>query len=654
MLAAGSFSRSPFKLSRMGLPLLVLAAGVLCTALAVVQLRSSVVSAEKQRFEALATERIDVVSDRLDNYIALLRGTAGLFAAAGEVKSDQFAAYIDRLRLPELYSGVQGIGFVRAIPAARSEEILAAIRADGLADFQIKPDAPRDFYTAINFLEPRDARAAAGLGFDMYTQPVRAVAMDHARDTGLRAVSSKVILGLNPADQEPGFVVFIPIYDTQLGRIPPTVEERRAHLRGWVFSPFRASNLFSRAVEQRGRAAELDVVVYDGSEISERAVLYRAADAQPHSGESYSTTRKLSIGDHDWTVVVKNTEHFLPDSNRMFIPIVATGGLITTILLFAAALTQVRATATSENAREQLREMNASLEGRVEERTAQLESARGALENLNRNLESIVSTRTADLTAANEEIQRFAYIVSHDLRSPLVNVMGFTSELQVAREQISKFYAAVLEKLPEAANPTVKEAIESELPEAIDFIRSSTSKMDRLINAILRLSREGGRILTPEPLQMKSVLESTAQSLNHQLTEVGAELVIEDVPDLVGDRLAVEQVFTNLLENAVKYLAPGRPGRIRVRGWQEGSTVFIDVEDNGRGIDPKDHSRVFDLFRRAGVQDRPGEGIGLAHVRALVRRLGGTITLNSAFGEGSTFRVSLPKIMTRTSEGEAV
>jgi signal transduction histidine kinase len=298
------------------------------------------------------------------------------------------------------------------------------------------------------------------------------------------------------------------------------------------------------------------------------------------------------------------------------------------MLLFGAAVSQTRATTAAEDAREQLREMNVSLEECVEERTAQLESARSALETLNRNLESIVDTRTADLQAANEEIQRFAYIVSHDLRSPLVNVMGFTSELQVARDAIAQFYSDITEKVPESVNLEVKAALETELPEAIDFIRSSTAKMDRLINAILRLSREGARVLTPESIHMKRLLETTVQTLNHQLLAAGAELTVENVPDLVSDRLAVEQIFTNLLENAVKYLAPGRPGQIKVRGWQEGSSVFIDVEDNGRGIDPKDHSRVFDLFRRAGAQDRPGEGIGLAHVRALVRRLGGTITLN--------------------------
>jgi signal transduction histidine kinase len=109
-------------------------------------------------------------------------------------------------------------------------------------------------------------------------------------------------------------------------------------------------------------------------------------------------------------------------------------------------------------------------------------------------------------------------------------------------------------------------------------------------------------------------------------------------------------VFGNLTDNAVKYLNPGRPGRITVRGQDLGAVVRYEIEDNGRGIDPKDFERVFDLFRRSGVQDQQGEGIGLAHVRALVRRLGGTITVASRVGEGSTFTVVLPKYISMSSE----
>ncbi|RYI87398.1 MAG: ATP-binding protein, partial [Acetobacteraceae bacterium] len=128
----------------------------------------------------------------------------------------------------------------------------------------------------------------------------------------------------------------------------------------------------------------------------------------------------------------------------------------------------------------------------------------------------------------------------------------------------------------------------------------------------------------------------------HQLEAGGAVLeVAPGLPTLRTDRLAVEQIFGNLLDNAVKYLQPGRPGRITVRGGVSGEQAVIEVEDNGRGIDPRDHGRIFELFRRSGRQDKPGEGIGLAHVRALARRLGGDVECRSAPGLGSTFRVTL-------------
>ena len=110
----------------------------------------------------------------------------------------------------------------------------------------------------------------------------------------------------------------------------------------------------------------------------------------------------------------------------------------------------------------------------------------------------------------------------------------------------------------------------------------------------------------------------------------------------MADRIAVEQVFANLIDNAVKYLRPGLPGRVSLTAEVEGGRALFRVADDGRGIDPRDHGRVFELFRRSGAQDRPGDGIGLAHVRTLVRQLGGTIALESAPGRGSTFTVMLP------------
>lgn len=267
-----------------------------------------------------------------------------------------------------------------------------------------------------------------------------------------------------------------------------------------------------------------------------------------------------------------------------------------------------------------------------------------------RRLAAMLAERVTELDAANEEIQRFAYIVSHDLRAPLVNIMGFTSELENAHEEIERFYTEISEAHPSLLTPEVRSAVESDLAESIGFIRSSTVKMDKLINAILRLSREGRRVLVPEPISMKQLLEAQRHSLAHQLQERGADLIIENVPDVSSDRLAIEQVFGNLIDNAVKYLNPERTGRIVVRGQDLGPVIRYEVEDNGRGIDEKDYERIFDLFRRSGTQDQQGDGIGLAHVRALVRRLGGTISVTSTLGQGSIFAVTLPKSISMSSE----
>lgn len=305
------------------------------------------------------------------------------------------------------------------------------------------------------------------------------------------------------------------------------------------------------------------------------------------------------------------------------------GGLVGLVLLMGlVGLGAMRAARTIDDARRALGAANAEL-------------ARS-----NETLEDKVLARTSELTAANDEIQRFAYIVSHDLRAPLVNIMGFTSELELAGATVASYFQALPDR--DAMSADLQEAVEESMPEAIGFIKTSTTKMDRLIRAILQLAREGRRVLAPERVRMRDMMESIAETLAHQLTDAGAEIVVGMLPDVVTDRVAVEQVFSNLLENAAKYLKPGRQGRIEVSGRNAGTEAIFDVRDNGRGIDPRDLERVFELFRRAGDQSVPGEGIGLAHVRALVRRLGGSIDCESKPDVGSTFRVRLPLVLSPT------
>ncbi len=276
---------------------------------------------------------------------------------------------------------------------------------------------------------------------------------------------------------------------------------------------------------------------------------------------------------------------------------------------------------------------------------AELSGANAALQAGQDRLEAAVRERTADLTLANEEIQRFAYIVSHDLRAPLLNIIGFTAELSHATDTLNRFVAENLEPAGIRVPPDVREASQDDLPEAIRFIQTSTAKMDRLITAILRLSREGRRVLVPERIDMAVLLGAIADSVRQLADTAGARITVGETPGLVSDRLALEQIFSNLIENALKYLQSGRPGQVTISGTTEGDAVRYTVADNGRGIAVRDLDRIFELFRRAGPQDTPGEGIGLAHVKALLRRLGGSIVCESTPGEGATFIVKLPAVL---------
>lgn len=297
------------------------------------------------------------------------------------------------------------------------------------------------------------------------------------------------------------------------------------------------------------------------------------------------------------------------------------GGVMIVLVVGGAAVTVIRYTREVVRARDEVRALNASLEDRVAE-------------------------RTVDLARANDEVQRFAHIVTHDLRAPLVNIMGFTSELESSvdslRALIEKSKAAIDPADPVAEQARIAATVD--VPEAIEFIRSSTRKMDTLINAILKLSREGRRQMQPERIDLRRIIEAGAAAVRHQLVEANGEIVLRlEAAVVFADRLALEQVLGNLLDNAIKYRSEGRSLRIEVRtSLASANRIHLDVADNGRGIAERDLERVFELFRRAGVQDKPGEGIGLAHVRTLVRALGGDVAVSSTLGEGTMFRVVLP------------
>jgi PAS domain S-box-containing protein len=254
----------------------------------------------------------------------------------------------------------------------------------------------------------------------------------------------------------------------------------------------------------------------------------------------------------------------------------------------------------------------------------------------------------ARLAHSNEELKNFTYIVSHDLRAPLVNLKGFAAELRFAVQSAGSVIQAALPHLKAAEQQQVRLALEEDIPEALGFIDSSASRMDRFINALLQLSRLGRRQIDPEPIDMHHLVETTLETLAHQIEERAVQVSLGALPEVVADRTSMEQIVGNLVDNAIKYLDPKRPGVIDISAEQDSAETTFRIRDNGRGIAQEDMDKVFAPFRRTGRQDVPGEGMGLSYVQTLLRLHGGRIWCESEPGEGTTFAFTIPVISSRS------
>jgi signal transduction histidine kinase len=262
------------------------------------------------------------------------------------------------------------------------------------------------------------------------------------------------------------------------------------------------------------------------------------------------------------------------------------------------------------------------------------------LRSVKERLEEEISERKRSARRREElvtEIRNFAAIVSHDLRGPLVNLKGFVREITRVLEKIKPEMAVFLTCMPEDRRKEIAPAIEEALPEALDFITASALRMETMIQAVLQLSRIEERKLNPVSINMNTLLSDVMESFAYRIKQQRIQVSVAPLPQTRADRFAMEQIFSNLISNAIQYLAPDRPGEIAIGAEQHPNETLFYVRDNGRGIKQSDMTRIFDIFQRVGSADVPGEGVGLTYTRTLARRHGGRIWCESRLDEGSIF-----------------
>ncbi len=695
------------------IPVLVL----LATVATVLYTKQNVDRIAQQEFTSQCIDVKERIAERLAGHGRLLLSGASFFQASeAEVTRQAWHAFATGLQLDRQLPGIQGIGFSLLIPKEQLAGHVRQIRGEGFPDYDVKPVAPRDVYSSIIYLEPFSDRNLRAFGYDMFSEPRRRAAMERARDTDTVSLSDKVVLVQEGSTEiQAGTLMFVPVY--QRGMPTATVEQRRAAIHGWVYSPFRMNDLM------RGILVGSDLQqenlptfqVFDGEHPSAETLMYRhglSSGDDPEDLSCFSRQIPVQFNGHEWTL--RFTRKCSPVLSGQYAGVwLAMGiGIVITLLL----TTTLRSLLTRDDAQRMAEGLSAELRTSEErysltlaavndgiwdwhvpsgnayfspvyyallgygdaEFPATYASWRGLVhpedvERVERVLQASVeageafdiamrmrmksgqwlwvSTRgrsvqqgpdgralrmvgtLSDITERrrteeqlqagedrlqqkNRELERFAYTVSHDLRSPLVTIQCFIGMIRKDVEGGNLARALV----------------------DMGRIADAATKMNALLHDLLELARVGMAMNQPTRVDMNLLVQETLVQLAGAIDQSRVEVVVQpDLPAVQGDEKRIAEVVQNLVENAIKYRGDQVAPRIEI-GWQGcGDEIVFVVGDNGMGIDPRFQEGIFGLFDKLDVHSE-GTGVGLALVRRIVEGHGGRVWVESeGLGKGCRF-----------------
>ncbi len=430
------------------IPYIILGAGLIFT-LVVAYYLSRIAEAEDQaRFKNSVAEIDRAIESKIATYTALLRAGTGLFAASESVGPQDFRRFVERLDLGALYPGVQGIGFSIRLKPEQKDALVQKMRRSGLPDFKIWPDYDRNEYYSIIYLEPLDRRNHVALGFDMFTEPVRRAAMESACDSGLPAASGRVTLvqEIDPGEKQAGFLIYAPVYSANAN--VSTQAERRAALFGFVYSPFRADDLLADILANK-KYNDIQFQIYDGRKATPENLLHDStrlailpSSYKPH----FVGSTQLAVAGRTWTLNFATRPTFALSSDKGLVPYTVGGGLLLSLLFFAAARYQISARAYAERTAAELRQSGATIVNTLAERARAEEALKESEERyreLVENANDIVYTldlegRLTSINKAGEMILGYARdeLLNRDL-SELMTEDSFKASRQMFERKIA-------------------------------------------------------------------------------------------------------------------------------------------------------------------------------------------------------------------------
>ncbi|MEN8165964.1 MAG: CHASE domain-containing protein [Pseudomonadota bacterium] len=612
---------------------LVAVIGVLITIAAFIQSLSWEKGQVEIAFREASQDRILVIQREIKHSLGIVQDIASFFEASEIVDRREFRKFVG----PALkrQAGIKALEWVSVVLAdGRSAFIEEARRS--FPPFRITEVDPsgklikgpdRPIYFPILYIQPYQTNKEA-LGLNMGTDPIVSALLEKAEHTRSLQVSPGFSF-IDETGEKAGIVVAVPVFfkDEKPEEAPA---QAATGIRGFAIGVFYLGDMVERALESL-RSGGVDLRFYQGHSSGDGELLYthlsrlregQAPDTEADTSEiAYS--QQISVGTQQWEVVCNPApEKFKTETWNSWI--ILSGGIAFTLLLtiYVATLVgrarQVRLEVEVRTS--QLRKAVRALNREVVER----KSAEQELQRLNETLEHHIAYRTAEAERRAQYLEQFAYVTSHDLKAPLRAVSNLAQWIE---EDLA-------DKLDDASR------------EQLALLRDRVRRMHDLIEGLLEYSRVGGTSDTENHVDTRELVDEIIDSLS---PPKGFKIKIQDdMPTLYADRLQLGQVFSNLISNSLKHHG-GDKGKIRVTGESYGEVYQFSVCDDGQGIAPEYHDKVFMMFQTLESSDiENSTGIGLALVKKIVEEHGGTIRLESLLGEGACFYFTWPK--GRTSE----